>query len=488
MQLVSEVARRSVKRRSFITDAEQKRWSQYFTEPEVARYMASLIAGPESETCRVLDPGAGTGILGFAVTEHLLGAGYQSVELVAIEPEPKVREDLAKVKKQAESRYGDRLSVSIKEADFLEMGDLRLDVEPIAPFDVVIANPPYYKMSPSDKRGGDSPNIYSRFMEVSAKLLKRGGELCYIIPRSYTSGYYFKRFRKRFHATMDLVRVHMFDSRKDAFKNDGVLQENIIVYYRKGKPSEKSVVISSSSGAGDIYTPRNLEVNHSDILRPGDPNGVLSLPITRSDLDLMKLFDALPGRLRDYGLEISTGPVVPFRARPLLAKKGDDASTYPLLWMQHVRDGIVTWPLGEGFRKGERILKDAPVELLVPNGNYVLMRRFSAKEEKKRIVAAVLLMGELPFEYLGFENHLNFIHRPGGQLEEREVFGLAGLLNSSYVDGYFRISSGNTQASATEMRSLPLPAMATIRTIGAELKNDPENLESIVWRGLNVEV
>jgi len=486
MQLVSEVAKRSVKRRSLTTDAEQKRWSQYFTEPEVARYMAGLVTGPKSDTCRVLDPGAGTGILGFAVTERLLSAGYQSVELVAVEPEPNAREDLEKAKKQAELEYGDRLSINIRDTDFLEMGELRLDAEPIEPFDVVIANPPYYKMSPSDKRGGDSPNIYSRFMEVSAKLLRQGGELCYIIPRSYASGYYFRRFRKRFHATMSLARVHIFDSRKDAFKNDGVLQENIIVYYRKGKPEKETVVIASSAGAGDIESPRHLEVQRSDILRPTDPNGVLSLPITDADLDLMKLFDGLPGRLRDFGLEISTGPVVPFRARPLLVKKGDDAAIYPLLWMQHVRDGVVTWPLGEGFRKEERILECAPVELLVPNGNYVLMRRFSAKEEKKRIVAAVLLAGELPFDFLGLENHLNFIHRPGGELTESEAVGLAGLLNSSYVDGYFRISSGNTQVSATEMRSLPLPSMKRINAIGKQLMDAPENLEEIVWEGLNV--
>jgi adenine-specific DNA-methyltransferase len=44
---------------------------------------------------------------------------------------------------------------------------------------------------------------------------------------------------------------------------------------------------------------------------------------------------------------------------------------------------------------------------LVPKAAYVLLKRFSAKEEKRRIVAAIHHAGATPTELLGIENHLN---------------------------------------------------------------------------------
>ena len=62
----------------------------------------------------------------------------------------------------------------------------------------------------------------------------------------------------------------------------------------------------------------------------------------------------------------------------------------PLFWMNHVRTMKVSWPIGR--HKPEYIKHEvASQPLLVPNRNYVLLRRFSAKEEARRLVAASLL-------------------------------------------------------------------------------------------------
>ena len=146
----------------------------------------------------------------------------------------------------------------------------------------------------------------------------------------------------------------------------------------------------------------------------------------------------------------------------------------PLLWMQHVRSGCIEWPLAGGFRKPERIRRDAPQKLLVPNGTYILLRRFSAREEKRRLTAAVLPGDLLPGDRIGLENHLNSIHRDGKGMDDDEAYGLAGLLNSTLFDRYFRISNGNTQVSASEMRALPLPSIELIRRIGVTLRTTPD--------------
>jgi adenine-specific DNA-methyltransferase len=183
----------------------------------------------------------------------------------------------------------------------------------------------------------------------------------------------------------------------------------------------------------------------------------------------MDMLDNWRARLHDYGLEISTGPVVPFRARELLVRQQNERTTYPMLWMQHVRASSVSWPLGDSFRKEEHILAEANPKLLVPNGTYILLRRFSAKEEPRRLTAAVLKKGEFAAPFLGFENHLNYIHQPGGVLELNLARGLEALLNSSTLDNYFRMTNGNTQVSATEIRSMPLPEARLTTEIGRRL-------------------
>ena len=109
------------------------------------------------------------------------------------------------------------------------------------------------------------------------------------------------------------------------------------------------------------------------------------------------------------------------------------------------------------------------LKLLVKNSNYVLLRRFSAKEENQRIVAAPYISSAIKSNMIGLENHLNYIYRPQGELSIEEVFGLAALYNCKLFDIYFRTFSGNTQVSATEIKGMPLPELHLIKKIGSLL-------------------
>ena len=91
--------------------------------------------------------------------------------------------------------------------------------------------------------------------------------------------------------------------------------------------------------------------------------------------------------------------------------------------------------------------------LLLPNRNYVLLRRFNAKEEPRRLTAAPWLASEFAVPEIGTENHRNYIHRRGGTLPDDEAWGLAALYNSRLLDTWFRAVNGNTQVSATEPRA-----------------------------------
>ena len=72
---------------------------------------------------------------------------------------------------------------------------------------------------------------------------------------------------------------------------------------------------------------------------------------------------------------------------------------------------------------------------------------------------------------IGLENHLNYIHRPNGELSEDEIWGISALYSSSLFDAYFRTFNGNTQVGATELKQIKLPPMEAIVLIGSMVKD-----------------
>ena len=153
---------------------------------------------------------------------------------------------------------------------------------------------------------------------------------------------------------------------------------------------------------------------------------------------------------------------------PVFVGEPDDRGAVPLLWLNNVRPMSVLWPLTIPG-KPQYIAETAESNrLLVPSHTYVLLRRFTAKEERRRLTAAVVSPRSFPGTKLGLENHLNYIYRRHGHLSPQEALGLAILLSSSLVDRYFRISNGNTQVNATELRRLPLPPVNALQVLGAQ--------------------
>jgi len=484
--------------------SHKKKYGQYLTPVVVADFMASLIECDDEEV-RILDPGAGTGVLACAVAEALAGRKQKPRRLAidAYESDSELLPILDRSMRHLRAflnRQGIALTYRTVAEDFvlehaaqLRRGEALFQngSEPCE-YDVAIGNPPYFKLPKSDPRARAAehvvhgqPNIYALFMAISAALLRPGGELVFITPRSFTSGPYFQRFRERFFTRVQLEAVHVFDSRKDAFSRDGVLQENMIL---KGRCREHwakvdsggSVRVSVSHGAADIATSTFRSVPMAGLLDMESKERMLRIPSSEDEDQIVHRIDNWTGKLSSFGMQCSTGPVVPFRAVELLSMQGDVSNGHaPLLWLQNVHPMRIEWPTS-ARRKQQYIStsRDA-VPLLVRDRNYVLLRRFSAKEEKRRLVAAPLLAGQLQSEWIGIENHLNYIHRPGGSLTEEEALGLAVLYNSEFMDTYFRILNGSTQVSATEIRKIPLPDLDVIMEIGRRVKRRrPDHAET----------
>ncbi|AMW35760.1 N-6 DNA methylase [Haematospirillum jordaniae] len=464
----------------------------YLTPPPVAAFMADMIC--PRDTLRLLDPAAGAGILLCAAIERLAACPNppRLVEIVAYEIDPPLAAMLAEVLDHLTAwaaGKGMTIKTTIRCTDFILAEAAALHHRPANRFDAVIANPPYFKINKDDPRAvaacdvvHGQPNIYGLFMAVAAAMLSQGGDLVFITPRSFASGPYFKRFRERFFSMVRPLRTHVFASRRDAFSRDAVLQENVILHAIRAdgwttKPNGLPFTISSSTGMGDLDQATEYPAALADVIDPKNLAGAFRLPSGPEDEDILRRVDSWTGSLHAYGLDISTGPVVPFRATEHLAEQANGV-TVPLLWLNHVKAMEIQWPTAS--RKPQYIKnKTNSQRLLVPNSTYILLRRFSAKEEHRRMTAAPLLAGQIPAAMIGIENHLNYIHRPGGNISDDEAFGLAALLNSALMDGYFRCTNGNTQVSATELRAMPLPPLAAIAQLGRRVRKKPDNMALI---------
>jgi len=477
-----------------VTVEHRKNHGLYLTPIAVANFMAAQIAAG-GDALRILDPAAGAGILLCATVEALVArsSAPRRIELVAYEVDPALAEILAQVLADLRdwgAARGTDIAVEIVCFDFIlehaaalrSVGGFLPHLSAGRAFDVVIANPPYFKLNKADPRAQAAasvihgqPNIYGLFMAIGAALLRDGGELLFITPRSFASGPYFRLFREWFFNSVRPELVHLFGSRRVAFGRDEVLQENIIL---KGlrqdawvhRDMSAMLTISASEGVTDLDSRERRNVRLDSVLDMGSREKVLRLPVGSLEDDFMRVVDRWPGSLKAFGLQISTGPVVPFRATEFIDKAGQvPGSHVPLIWMNHVQPMRVTWPLDR--RKPEYIKHVIAAQpLLVPNRNYVLLRRFSAKEEERRLVAAPYLARSSTASMIGLENHLNYISRPGGTLTEAETFGLAALFNSHLLDNYFRTSNGNTQVSATELRTMPLPTLEAITAMGQQIQ------------------
>lgn len=487
-------------------DRHRKTYGLFLTPIPVADFMAGRIEAV-GQRLRVLDPAAGAGILCCSAVEALVfrNSKPDTIELVAYELDedliPPLRTVLNCLADWCRAR-GVELTVRLEATDFVMAHAEELHVcsgtlpfrEKAEGFNIVVSNPPYFKVAKSDPRAiavstmtHGQPNIYALFMGVAAALLYTNGDFIFITPRSFTSGPYFRRFRAMFFDMIRPTEIHVFGSRRDAFRRDEVLQENVIVSgVRRDRGSwsrdEFPLVISSSHGIDDIGRPVRREIPAKAALDPTSSDKILRLPICAEEDEALALVDSWPCRLRDLGLNISTGPVVPFRATELIGREGNvPVSHAPLLWMNHVRCMQVSWPLDR--HKPEYIDRLDAGRLLLPNKNYVLLRRFSAKEESRRLTAAPYIASAFATHKVGIENHLNYVHRPGGTLSEDEVWGLAALYNSHLLDAWFRAVNGSTQVSATELRAMPLPTHESIVTLGQHVKrlSDPvQELDALV--------
>lgn len=459
-------------------DAESRaQRGQYFTPRSVARIIAGLFRVPESRSIRVLDPGAGSGILSAALVDRLrIECPDAEVHIVAVENDPHLYPALSEM--LAELGVVEGVTTELIDADFLPWA-LSTDER----FDIVIQNPPYAKLRSGSEaqwllreNGIQVPNVYAAFLALGLRLLVPGGQQVAITPRSWMNGTYYSDFRHAFVREAGIDAIYTFESRSRVFGDLGVLQESIIVAATRGTFPDKVLVQASYDHNAE---PSSRHVDYSEIVTPD----FIHVPAKEKDAEAVAWMTTyVTSTLADLGLTVSTGRVVDFRSREMLHFEPVTGAV-PMVNASHLRGGVVHHPIGTKKPEWFYSAPESMAKLVVPGGVYVLVKRFSAKEEKRRIVSAV----SRSEGSVAFDNKLNYIHHDGHGLDPEIAAGLALFLNSTRVDEYFRVFSGHTQVNATDLRMMRFPSLEQLRELGQNPVDDQRDIDVLVERVLTRE-
>ena len=465
---------------------ERKKYGQFFTSKETARFMARLYNFDEKKrkVC-VLDAGAGSGILACSVIERLQTIDFiQEIELTCYENDDNVLPLLKRNLEYCRENVKKKLVINVIEDNYILSQYLDFNrmiggsAEP-KKYDLVIGNPPYMKISKDAPEAiamqevcYGAPNLYFIFASMGLFNLCENGEMVYIIPRSWTSGAYFKRFREYFLKEGKLEHIHLFISRSKVFDKESVLQETIIIKVRKKAEEPESITITSSKSNVDFDEMTSLKVPY-DLVVSG-LNYYVYLVTDENEVEVLKRLHKFDKTLPEIGIKMKTGLTVDFRNREILRDEIEEGAI-PLFYSQHIKQGKVQFPI----HKEHEYLVTEQSGLIQDNKNYLFVKRFTAKEESRRLQCGVYLAREFPqYKKISTQNKINFLDGVLTEMSECLVYGLYVLFNSTLYDKYYRILNGSTQVNSTEINAMPVPDLESIKEMGRKMLKSKDYSEA----------
>jgi adenine-specific DNA-methyltransferase len=271
------------------TALEKRSLGQVFTSLPMARQLISLISDFNNKNNSYADLGTGTGILSASlIARHSSECPQPPTSLLAFEKDTKLHSQWVKSFSDIAKKIGMNDDDCKLECDFYQQAESILTTgKPQSGESVsrLVSNPPYIKLGSKThlslllkEHGIHAPNHYAAFVALSVVWLENEGDLLAILPRSFFSGIYFKKFRDWLSSKMSIEHIVAYSSRSN-FKN--VLQESVCIYLKKTK--QRDVIRVSYCEHAEAEPTHDLLIPKSQIL--GD---IWYLPSTPMQLDALK--------------------------------------------------------------------------------------------------------------------------------------------------------------------------------------------------------
>ena len=447
----------------------RKHHGQYLTPSPVAEALTDRVRLWPG--MRVLDPGVGTGELLAAVARREPGAELHGWDIDAgalAAARELVPSATLEVRSALESPATGRGKSRPGQTPEPEPTEARLpDSEP---FDLVIANPPYFqvRVTPELKaRFGEvisgRANVFALFFKAGLDLLRPGGTLAYVVPPSMNSGAYFEALREHIVAHASIADLTVLEG-SDLFEGANTAAQLLVLEKHGTAPSAPDIaepgtrVSSGVQGSGFVFERSEPASGFRRVLFSERPE---------------RLREGFEGRstLWQLGYEAVTGTVV-WNQRRTELRESAGPGTVPLVWSRNLRGGTLhlehlkargaakgipparatrpePGPGGSGKAKADHIVSRRGL-----TGPALLVNRVIGAVGRGELRTALVPEGA---KFLA-ENHVNVIRpRSDPAAPDRPRLGWQRLQAAFEAPGTVdraRLLTGNTQISATELTHL----------------------------------
>lgn len=480
----------------------RSRLGAYYTPPALAERLMDMVteAGFDWEKGRILDPACGGGAF-------LAHAALRMLKTLGTVDSAFILQNLATRLHGFEiDSFAAWLSQVLLEAAVLDVclrankrfpdvvetvNALAISPDDQRPYDLVIGNPPYGKITLSDlerrifKRSVyGHANLYGLFTDLAIRWVRPGGIIGLVTPTSFLGGQYFKALRSLLQREAPPLKMDFITERQGVFED--VLQETMLSVYKRAEKRKRPVTVHFLKPNGN-GKPVSVQAVGRFAL-PANTEDPWFLPRDPDHIALLKRLASLPHRLSDYGVTVNTGPLVWNRHKDQL-RNDRGRGCYPLIWAESVTaEGQFNFSAVR--RNHQPFFHVNPgQDYLVAREPCVLVQRTTAKEQKKRLIAAILPADFIRrYDGVVVENHLNMI-KPSAGKPGFFLHVIAAILNTRALDIAFRCISGSVAVSAFELNTLPMPSPSEMKALERLLRNGAgqEVIEETVARIYGVE-
>ena len=459
--------------------AVRKARGAFHSPPALAARLADEAghAGTDWARARVLDPASGGGALLLAAAARIVraqGGAAPADVLAALEEQVEGWEldpDAAWLAQVALDVLALPLARAAGRplAPLVAVRDALADPAPSPRFDLVIANPPYGRVTLTPEQRArfarslhGHANLYGLFVDLALRLVRPGGTCALVTPASWLGGRYFQNLRTLVAHEAPPVSIGFVRDRRGVFA--GAVQETILVVLRRAGAPGAIRMLDLEPLAGGPLAAHPIGTAPP----PAVPAAPWLLPRAAGEAPLAAALAGLPHRLADWGWQVSTGPLIRDRHAARLFSRPSPGSC-PLIEAGAITRGALRLPHPSSHAL---FLAPGPAEEhLLLRRPALLLRRTTSREEARRLVAARLTAADLAAAggAVAVENHVNVLRPVGTGAPAVPPGLLLAVLGSAAADRAYRCLSGSVAVSAFELEALPLPAPQALAPLEAAL-------------------
>ncbi|MBO9654447.1 MAG: N-6 DNA methylase [Agrobacterium tumefaciens] len=432
-----------------ISPEARRTQAAYFTPPDLAEAVIdlSIEQGFDLRRHAVLDPAAGGAAFLSLIAERMRAEDIDPINIADRLNGVEIDHCLAEM---SESLIAEQLG-GLRKRQIVTTGD-SLRTEFPASYDLVIANPPYGRITPKDLTDdhwmkvahSGHINKYAVFTELCFRVAKPGGLVALVMPSSFRGGPLYDRMRSFIAGQGQILALGTVTNREDVFAD--VTQDISVLLVRKGSAHRSSAPVRFPSfTAGGMARPV--------------PAG--SLPSNMSSPWLAP-WDSRKERggctIGTYGASAKAGYFVWNRSQDKFCQSSDPQA-FPLIWAKNVRPGKECAPQN---RKGDGVdfVRVPEGSQAIVTAHAIIVQRTTNSSQPRRIVAAMVDENSIePWKGFVSENHTIVVY--GENVGNLSL--LAALLNTKAVDERYRAVSGTATVSVKLLRELDLPSPEAFR-------------------------